>query len=192
MTDLLAKLFDSPTRVRLFRLFLLNPQTFLARPEIKKRTKASSRVLARELNLLKSIKFIVAKKTRPAKKTGFILNPKFSLIKPLKNLVINTELFKDSEILRRLQGVGRLKLLIVAGVFIYDENSRADILVVGDSLKRSKIEAVIRAMEAQIGKELQYAIFDSKEFEYRLNVYDRFLRDILDYPHRKIVNKLGI
>ena len=41
-------------------------------------------------------------------------------------------------------------------------------------------------MEAEIGSELVYAIFDTKEFTYRLNMYDKLVRDILDFPHEVI------
>ena len=58
-----------------------------------------------------------------------------------------------------------------------------DLLIVGDKMKRGKIEEGIRKLEAEIGAELVYAIFDTKEFLYRLNMYDKLVRDILDYPH---------
>jgi hypothetical protein len=34
------------------------------------------------------------------------------------------------------------------------------------------------------------ALFDTEEFMYRLKMYDKLLRDVLDYPHEKIVNKI--
>jgi hypothetical protein len=47
-------------------------------------------------------------------------------------------------------------------------------------------------MEADIGKELSYAVCDTADFVYRLNAYDKFIRDVLDYPHETIVDKLGV
>jgi hypothetical protein len=37
------------------------------------------------------------------------------------------------------------------------------------------------------GAELTYAVFDTKEFLYRLNMYDKLIRDILDYPHEVVL-----
>ena len=54
-------------------------------------------------------------------------------------------------------------------------------------MKRGKIEEGIRKLEAEIGAELVYAIFDTKEFIYRLNMYDKLVRDILDYPHEVLL-----
>jgi len=51
---------------------------------------------------------------------------------------------------------------------------------------------VFEKLEAEIGKELVYAVFSSKDFSYRLGMYDRFVHDILDYPHEKILNRTDI
>ena len=59
-------------------------------------------------------------------------------------------------------------------------------LIVGDKLNKGKIEKEIKKLEAEIGKELVYALFDSKEFNYRLSMYDKLVRDILDFPHEVI------
>ncbi len=85
-----------------------------------------------------------------------------------------------------------MKLIVTAGIFIQDPESRADLLVVGDSVKRAKLESVIKGVEAEVGKELRYAFFSTEEFRYRLSMYDKLVRDILDYPHRILLDKLGI
>ena len=53
-------------------------------------------------------------------------------------------------------------------------------------MKKSKIEEEVHKLEAEIGTELVYAVFDTKEFVYRLNMYDKLIRDILDFPHEVI------
>ena len=50
-------------------------------------------------------------------------------------------------------------------------------------MRRARIEEGIKKLEAEIGAELTYAMFDTKEFLYRINMYDKLVRDILDYPH---------
>ena len=47
-------------------------------------------------------------------------------------------------------------------------------------------------MEAEIGKELRYAVLNTKEFIYRLDMYDKFIRDILDYPHERLIEKIKV
>ena len=50
---------------------------------------------------------------------------------------MNTAPFRKEEIISRFRGVGRVKLIVIAGVFTQDEDSRADILVVADDIKRA-------------------------------------------------------
>jgi hypothetical protein len=77
-------------------------------------------------------------------------------------------------------------------MFIKENDSRVDILVVGDKLNKGSIETALRNIEAEVGKELSYAFFDTEEFKYRVGICDKFVRDVLDYPHEKIVNKINL
>ena len=60
-------------------------------------------------------------------------------------------------------------------------------MIVGDKMNKAKIEKGVKRLEAEIGVELAYAIFNTKEFIYRLNMYDKLVRDILDFPHEVLV-----
>ena len=54
-------------------------------------------------------------------------------------------------------------------------------------MNKSRIEECIRKLEAEIGAEIVYAIFETKEFIYRLNMFDKLVRDIIDFPHKIIL-----
>ena len=84
-----------------------------------------------------------------------------------------------------------MKLVIVAGVFIQNLESRLDLLIAGDNLKRHVVEHVVKGLEAEIGKELTYAAFDMQELQYRVGMYDRLLRDVMESPHRTLLDKVG-
>lgn len=199
----LAKLLGGEHKVRLLRLFLNNPQTPLQPADIAKRIKVPVTKLRRELNLFSSIKLIIPKETKiisPGKKkrrkpkriVSFTLNTKFPLNGSLRALLFGEELFRKDEIVNWFKNAGKLKLIIVSGIFMGREDSRVDLLLVGDRLNRPSIEAALRGMEAEIGKELSYAVLETKEFTYRMGIYDRFISDILDFPHEKVLNKLDL
>lgn len=88
--------------------------------------------------------------------------------------------------------VGRVKLIVAAGIFIQNWESRVDLLIVGDDLNLNKIESIISIIESEIGKEISYSAFDTQDFEYRLGIHDRLVRDILDYNHVTLIDRLGI
>ena len=126
------------------------------------------------------------------KTTGYFLNPNFGLLKELRNLVINNEPLKHTDISKRLSRAGKIKLVIISGVFIQNEDSRVDLLVVGDQLKDRVLKNIIKTMEADIGKELRYSSLSTSNFKYRFSVCDRLVRDVLDYAHEVVVDRIGL
>jgi len=202
-SDILAKLFGSANRVKLLRLFSLNPDKVFSSQEIYQRAKVSKQAGRKEITLLKSIGFIKPKsefieietknkKVLRKKIHGWKLNDSFPLMLGLKSFILDTAPFSKDQLLKKLQKAGRLKLVILSGIFGEENLSRVDILVVGDSIRKKILERVIRDIEAEVGRELTYASFNTEDFLYRLGMYDKFIRDILDYPHEKILDKIGI
>jgi len=179
--EILGKILGSTARVKIMRLFLLNHGKGFQNADIAKRSRTSADIVRRELRLLASIGFL--------KKRGhdWYFDPAFKYGSELEALLINTDTLNTEGILTNFKKVGRIKLLIVSGIFIKNKDSEVDILIVGDKLKKGKIEEGIRKLEAEIGAELVYAFFDTKEFIYRLNMYDKLVRDILDFPHEVLL-----
>jgi hypothetical protein len=207
MAGVLEKLFGSSARIKIIRLFFLNPEILFSPREISRRAKVALPAARREILLLKNIGFIKEKeekideiiklkkgkiKNKKKKIQGLKLNTSFPFFHPLKNLIINTAPIDKEKLIKILSSIGRMKLIILSGIFIQSDDNNTDLLLVGDSIRKSALERALRNIEAQIGKELVYALFSTKEFLYRLGMYDRFVRDVLDYPHEKIVNKLNI
>lgn len=197
--ETLSKLFGSVAKVKIMKLFLFNPEQVFDNVEISNRAKITIAISRKELNLLNKIKFVKKKsffkenKTGRKKRTsGWILDKSFPFLAPIQNLLVENGSLRSKEIVDKLKKVGNVKLLIVAGIFIQDMNSRADILVVGDNLNDSSLGRAIHILESEVGRELKYVVFETADFKYRLGIYDKLLRDILDYSHKKLINKLGI
>jgi len=214
--EILGKLFGSTARVKMMRLFLLNPGLVFDASDIVTKSKVTASVARKELSVFQSMGLVKkkmftkeipvkprknAKKTKGPKKPpvikkkrvqGWQLDTSFPLLLPLQNILIDTKLVKTEEMRGKFRGAGKLKLIIVSGIFIQNPDSTLDILIVGDSLKKRALESVLRSIEAEIGKELTYALLETKEFMYRLGMYDKFVRDVLDYPHEIIVDKIGV
>jgi hypothetical protein len=179
--EILEKILGNSARVKIMRLFLLNRNKIFAGKDIVKRSRVNVSIVRRELRLLSSVNFI---KKRDA---GWSFNSAFKYGEEFQDLLVRSDSLNKETILDNFKKAGRVKLLIASGVFIKKQDSRVDLLIVGDKMKRSKIEEGIRKLEAEIGAELVYAVFDTKEFLYRLNMYDKLVRDILDYPHEVLL-----
>jgi hypothetical protein len=66
------------------------------------------------------------------------------------------------------------------------------LLVVGDKLDEKQLNKAVHEIESELGRELRFAHFSTEDFRYRVGVYDRLIRDIFDYPHRTIFDKIGM
>ena len=64
-------------------------------------------------------------------------------------------------------------------------------MIVGD-VNQTKLTKYIADLEKQEGKELRFTVMPYKEFQYRLQVNDRFLSLILSSKKQVIVDKHGL
>jgi hypothetical protein len=204
-TDLLGKIMGTPARVKLMRLFLFHPGTGFTRDELMTKTKTQATTLRTELSLLEKIGFITKKdvtrsiakvtkkKTTTVKKrvTVYLLDQGFTLIEPLSVLLLESELIHVPELPTRFKSIGKLKLLVVSGVFLRHDDRPIDLLIVGDKFDMPVLHKTIGILESEIGRELRYALFTTDDFLYRIKMYDKLIRDIFEFPHQKLVNQLG-
>lgn len=199
--DILGKLFSSVPLVKVMKLFLMNPDTAFETKEVAERAQIKDSSARAELSLLKSAGMVKKKtftkdvefrvrgsiSTKKKKVDGWTLDKEFSYNEPLHSLLIGSERVDRAELVRRLKPAGKIKLLVIAGVFIKDPESRADMLIVGDNLKIKTLGNIIKTLESELGKELNYAVFSTEEFKYRSNMYDKLVCDIFEFAHEELI-----
>jgi hypothetical protein len=182
--EILGKILGSPARVKIMRLFLSNRGKSFTSKDVVTRSRVTSDAVRRELRLLAGVGFI---KKRSAASSAYSYNAFFKYGREFEDLLLSTGTLSNDEILNNFKKVGRVKLVVIAGAFIKNRDTRVDLLIVGDKLQKKKIEEGVKKIEAEIGVELTYALFETKEFIYRLNMYDKLVRDILDFPHEVVL-----
>lgn len=172
--------------------------------DITIKTKSKSALVRKELSALTAIGFIEKKRARAVvvsgtgKKAvskvkevnGFKLNTLFPHNQALKDLLFDFQSLDKRELASRFKAVGRIKLFVVAGVFIGDLKSRVDLLIVGEAINRNKAEKIFETLSAELGRDVVYAIMDVEEYEYRYKMYDKFVRDIREMNHEVVIDKL--
>lgn len=204
----LGKIFGSTHRVKIMRLFLFNETIAFDRDDIVSRARVKKTDLTKELGMLTKIGFLKKKvflkkvplKTKTTSKdqkykqvrvNGWILNQRFDLIYPLRNLLIEIDLVNEKDVIKRIRKSGNIKLLILSGLFVKDDNRMLDVLVVGEKIKRDILAREMAVVESEVGRELRYAFFDVAEFRYRTRMYDKLVRDIIENDHIKLIDVLS-
>mgnify|MGYP001577036981 CR=1 FL=1 len=198
--DVLGKIFGSLNKVKVMRFFLLNPEVQADLSEVSSVVKINLSALRKEINLLESIKFISQKMATRVSASGkgkrrvkaWQLDTNFAFGSDLRK-ILNYDILEDRmDVAKKFRGCGRLKLVVLSGIFMNDTSGRVDLTIVGDDLNRKAIERQIHKMEVDFGRELKYAILETEDFNFRMFSGDRFIRDIFDYPFEYSLNKLGI
>lgn len=194
--QILEHLFDSPVKVKLLKLFLRNPDRQFRIDDIIRKTQAKSGVARRQVKGLVMIKLVNAKMHKGSRKKHipgglhYQVNPKFDFYRELQSLVLTPTPTSKIKLLKKITRLGKIKLALISGVFLNDRASRVDLFLVGDDISNRKLKSFLAEMESEVGKEIEYAALDTQEFEYRFQMFDRFVRDILEKPHEKLINKI--
>ena len=195
MDGFLERLFESVPKVRVLRLFMRNPDSPFTFNEIVKRSQIRPKRVRTEIRKLLKLGIIGSKKVRqPERKRRvevFSTNPEFYFLPELQELINKGSTASRKKLLRQIKALGSVKLAVISGIFL-NNDARTDLLLVGDGIKRKKIETLLVQLESELGKPIRYTLMDTDEFKYRLDMYDRFLRDILEYKNEKLINKLDI
>ena len=201
--EALEKLFGGSAIVKILRLFLMNQDEIIEKIDVQKRAKVTSADTTRELKMLEEIGLVKQRsffkdkkyksgKIKKVREKGYIVDTSHKLFIPLQSLLIKNSPISSNTMIKKISRHGKVNLVVISGIFIQDPDSRVDMLIVGDSIKEKSMKNTISVLESELGKQIRYALFETEDFKYRLGVYDRLIRDILDYPHQVILDKIGL
>ncbi|MCA9353840.1 hypothetical protein KC842_03170 [Candidatus Nomurabacteria bacterium] len=210
--DTAGKLFGGTSRVKVMRLFLLNKESTFTTKDVRDRSKITASQATKELNFLYSIGFLKKKaipsktktkkvkskkkksKKAPAtsKKYQYFFNENFVYKNALEEILIEKDSVSRKDMAGKFKRAGRVKTLVVSGVFLKDNDNDIDMLVVGDNLKKNIVDRIISDIEADMGTEISYAVFDTEEFLYRASMRDKLIADVFDFPHEFIIDGLKL
>jgi DNA-binding Lrp family transcriptional regulator len=201
--EYLSKLFGSPARVKMLRYFLFNPETPVDRDGIVALARITPDTASKELATLARAGIITRRTfyrdvVRPGTTTpkrrktlGYTLDAKYPHLPQLTRFLRDTLMVSEADIRNRLRNIGTVKLIVLAGFLINQERSGLDLLIVGDKLDESALRTAVRGLEAECGKEIRYAVLATEDYQYRKRVRDRLVREVMDFEHKEILNKLS-
>jgi DNA-binding transcriptional regulator YhcF (GntR family) len=210
---MLEKLFGSKTRVKLLKIFLLNPDQKYYIRQLARNLKTQVNSIRRELNNLedfgllisddnnsiktdilsnrnKSDKKKVEKETRNLKEKKYYgVNKNFILFSEIKTLIIKSQILAGESFITNLKEVCQPKFILLGGMFVNNENAVTDVLIVAD-IKQEKLIPIISSLEIELGREVNFTLMNEEEFKYRQEVADVFLHSVLNSKKIILVDKI--
>lgn len=201
-TSVLEGLFDSKIKVKLLKLFLQNEEEQFTLDDITERTQSDSSSVRYQLRKLRSIDFINSSlvrfpskqedKDKGRKRRVYFANPEFSLLEELKELVVKPTPINKEEIKEEIEQVGKIKLAVLSGIFVNQKQAKTDLLLVGENIDTDQLDSNLKDIEAQLGRKLRYTTMSEDEFDYRVDMFDNFLKKTLKEPHETIIKEVEI
>jgi hypothetical protein len=199
MVDPLTILFGSQARVKLLRFFLFNPSKEFTFDEISRRARLVRRTARTEMNALERAEVIKKKQFyeeredgKKVRVQGYAVNKDFPDLQSLQTFLFETAPINGKTVLAHLRKAGAIDFVVVAGIFVRDFDQRLDVLMAMKKYSPAKVETAIRSLEAELGVEIRFAAFESADLIYRVGMYDKLTRDVFDYPHQILVDKIGV
>ena len=191
----LDKLFNSRLRVKLLKFLFRNHPAPFGTKDLSKRIQEPLAKTKKELDFLFDLGLIY--KRRNKQLLDYFLNPNFELFGELRSLILKSSPAEKDKMVKKILGLGRIKLAVVSGIFLNGNgldlfDTPADLFIVGDEINKNRLRTLLASLEAEVGKEIKFSLMDKDEFQYRYGMFDRFIRVLLEGPHEKIINKLGL
>lgn len=191
------QLFGSKTRVKLLSLFYNNPERPFYVREITRKVNEQINSVRRELQNLLNIGIV--KSVNQSNRLYYEVNPSYKFYNELKSVFQKIpakskeikETKEEDQILKKVSKAGSIKLLFLSGAFVRGSNQPIDVFVVGD-INKARLTQIVGEIEKQMNRELNYTSMRVEDFDYRRNLNDRFLADILDAKKIVLLDKLDV
>lgn len=191
---MIEQLFGSKTRVKLLQLFFSNPNRSFYVREITRKIEEQINSVRRELANLLSVGIISSETNN--NRLYYEVNQSYEYYEPLSAIFgskLNTKA-KDKKKTSAIGDgqdiltIGNVELALYTGQFTRDDKSGIDILIVGD-INPTKLNKFITELESKEGKELRYTVMTLGDFNYRLQVNDKFIGTVLDSKNQVLIDK---
>lgn len=192
--EITEKIFGSSARPRILRAFVANPTHVFDPITLAKKIKVKFENVKKEISSFEKVGLLkrrVIRNEQGRKVNGFIVNPNFIHFDAIRDFLFRVSPLTDDVIAKKIASIGRVKLVIIAGIFINDPDSRVDMLVVADKPSEKKLKKVFDDIESEFGREIVYTLLSTEDFKYRHSMGDKLMRDVFDFGHIVILDKMG-
>lgn len=191
---MIEQLFGSKTRVKLLQLFMGNPNRSFYVREITRKIDEQINSVRRELANLLNIGIISSETNN--NRLYYEVNQKFKYHRPLQEIfggkvpdsADKSPVMEETAAAGDMKALGNIELALYTGQFTRDETSGVDFLVVGD-INQNQLVKFVAELEASEGKDVRYTMMPLEEFQYRLQINDRFLNSVMNSKYQLLIDK---
>jgi len=175
---MIEKFIASKTRIKIMRLFLLEPEREYYFREIAKKTDSNTNSVRLELKELEKVGFLSYRKKGGQK--HYSANKDFYIYDELRNIFLK-EFGILNSIKEIIPGMNKIDFAFVYGsVATESENTESDIdlMIIGDP-ELNKLNSKIKDIEEAYERTVNYVVYSKKEFNERKKNKTHFILNVL-------------
>lgn len=186
MVTLLSDIIDSKHPADMLAFLLVAPLRSFSARELGVRlhtTTAKANYAAGVLERNHYLKSFSKNKTK-----FFLLNTRHPQVQSLREACLAEQGVWADELFISLKKLGQLSGIFLSGLFVGRPELPVDVLMVG-RVSNGKLVEFLKVTQKLTGSDLNYSVMSREEFEIRRDTFDRFIKDIFDYPHVVLLDK---
>ena len=123
------------------------------------------------------------------KEIRFQVNLSFPLLPELHSLVLKSIIFWEQKLVKKIKSLGKVDYLAFTGFFTDTNHTPTDILIVG-RVNKKRLTQVMRRFQTDLHIPIRYTLLSKNEYEYRMDITDRFLYDIIESKKIVVVDEM--
>jgi hypothetical protein len=203
---MLEKIFSSKARVKILKIFLLNPDEKYYIRQLARDLRLQVNSVRRELSNLEEFGLLFSsndnsiknnnlsreeedKAPRVGDKKYYEINKSFILFPEIRSLIVKAQILAGESFIKNLKLFCDPKFILLGGIFTNNENAPTDVLIVA-SLDKSKLIEIINDLEMELSAKVNFTVMDEEEFKYRQEVADVFLHSVLNSRNIILLDKI--
>lgn len=181
-------LVESRNKILIIGFMLVAPPRSFTIRELAARLGLTNPSLAIELNHL--VRQGLVKTFVKRRKKYYLIHSRHKLLVDLKPSLVKHQRKYEDELFKAIQHLGDIKAAFLSGIFTGYPALPVDLLLVG-KVNLNRLQNFLAAAEKLMGNEINYSIMTELEFRARRDTFDRFIKDIFDYPHLAVMDRLA-
>ena len=179
---MLQHLFGTTTRYLILRVLVFNPDHPYTIAELRRKLHITDAAVRAELQRLMATQLV--RETAGETGKSYHFAKEAAIFPELRALFLKAQLLTEYDFGKKILGIGRIAYAVLTGYFTNVPEAKTDIFIVG-TVNRMKLRRLVRRFQHDMDHDVRYTVLSKKEYQYRNDITDRFLYDILE--NRKIV-----
>lgn len=184
---MLEPILASQSQSAILAFLCAGPERSFSATELQGRLRLSPLAASRALAALGRLNLVTT--FRKGGHKYYLINSKHPRLPEIRKALPLRGEYRD-ELFVAIRKLGEIRAAFLSGIFTGQPQLPVDLLLVG-KVNKKRLEQFLAACYKLFGQDINYTVMSDEEFQVRRDTFDRFIKDIFDYPNVVVVDTLS-